>query len=1169
VCAEYLNSYAAVFVDSTKMGEIRFPGGEVDITPACRLGAKQMLSLFVAAMPLKAVLLSYKDTGAASRVEGEVARRGLCGDVFLVGTPAGTRIGDVKVEASVRNWEITFDAAIEGGMAGSEYTLRARITDSGRTVKELESNRFAASDLKNGRFAFTRRWKPAKLWDLHTPQNMYECQLSLLDSDGKIVDICQSMRFGFREFWIDGRDFLLNGTRLFCFAVPLDNAQVSAAAASYNGARETMLRLKTLGVNAVYTHNYGCEPGSHLGFEEVLDAADEVGMLVFFSQPHFSHYDWKTPDADDTNGYAQHAEFYVRKAQNHPAVVMYSMSHNATGYSEDMNPDLIDGVHADRDSWSANNAKLALRAEEIVKRFDRTRVIYHHAGGNLGRMHTSNFYLNFVPIQERSDWFEHWATEGVKPLFLCEYGEPWGMNWTLYRGWYLGKRDFGSAQLPWQFCTAEWNAQFLGDRAFRLNEMDRENLRFEARQARAGRLWHRWDYPFPVIGSYSHGYDNKEDVWAMYITDNWRAFRTWGLSGFNAWSYGNFWKLRDGVDKSRKSYKVDWDRLQAPGFSPDFTDSRYERVDTAYEQSDWIPTAAAKALIRNNQPLLAYIAGKPARFTSKDHNFHPGQTVEKQIITINNSRETVTCDCRWLLDLPQSSTGSRRIQVETGQQGRILLRFALPSVLASGEYELAMTAKSDSGQTQEDSFAIHVLPHPTNLSVTSRIALFDPKGETAELLRTMDITAEAVDASDDLSAYDVLIVGKAALTLDGPAPNIGRVRDGLNLLMFEQTSEVLEKRLGFRIQEYGLRRVFPRVPDHPVLAGLRTQHLRDWRGEATILPPRLRYELRPQHGPTVKWCGIEVTRPWRCGCWGNVASVLIEKPAVGDFLPILDGGFSLQYSPLLEYREGDGMILFCQMDVTGRTEDDPAAAQLVANMLRYVSTYTPGPRRSALYAGDPAGLAHFERAVLPLAEYNGEDLTPEQILVVGPGGGQRLAPHRESLTTWLEAGGHLLAIGLDGGETEAFLSNGVTTENAEHIDAYFEPERMDSPLAGVGPADVLTRDPRQLPLIREGARMVGNGVLAVAPGANIVFSQLVPWQFDYEKVFHRKMTYRRTSFLVTRLLANMGTGGATPLLSHFSSPPGAIMDKEHADRSTILYLDKPVEMDDPYRFFRW
>src|SRR5262249_11907407 len=146
-----------------------------------------------------------------------------------------------------------------------------------------------------------------------------------------------------REFWIEGRDFYLNGSRLFLCAVPLDNAQVGAAWATYEAARQSLERLKDFGINFVYTHNYGCEPGAHLSFQEILRAADDVGMLVALSQPHFSHYEWRTPEADQTNGYAGHAEFYVRVAQNHPAVVAYAMNHNATGYDEDMNPDMIDG----------------------------------------------------------------------------------------------------------------------------------------------------------------------------------------------------------------------------------------------------------------------------------------------------------------------------------------------------------------------------------------------------------------------------------------------------------------------------------------------------------------------------------------------------------------------------------------------------------------------------------------------------------------------------------------------------------------------------------------------------------------------------------------------------------------------------------------------------------
>ena len=69
----------------------------------------------------------------------------------------------------------------------------------------------------------------------------------------------------------------------------------------------------------------------------------------------------------------------------------------------------------------------------------------------------------------------------------------------------------------------------------------------------------------------------------------------------------------------------------------------------------------------------------------------------------------------------------------------------------------------------------------------------------------------------------MLLIGKGALTVDGPAPALKRVRDGLKVVVFEQTAEALEKRLGFRVEEYGLRQVWPRVPDSPLLAGLKTR----------------------------------------------------------------------------------------------------------------------------------------------------------------------------------------------------------------------------------------------------------------------------------------------------------------------------------------------------------
>jgi hypothetical protein len=119
--------------------------------------------------------------------------------------------------------------------------------------------------------------------------------------------------------------------------------------------------------------------------------------------------------------------------------------------------------------------------------------------------------------------------------------------------------------------------------------------------------------------------------------------------------------------------------------------------------------------------------------------------------------------------------------------------------------------------------------------------------------------------------------------------------------------------------------------------------------------------------------------------------------------------------------------------------------------------------------------------------------------------------------------------------------------------------------AGVGPADVHNRDPRELPLVSGGAVVIGNGILAKADHANVVFCQLAPWQFEPGKQMNHKRTFRGASRLVTRLAANLGVSGTTPLLARFRAPV------EQAEKRWLdgFYLDVPEEWDDPYRFFRW
>ena len=261
------------------------------------------------------------------------------------------------------------------------------------------------------------------------------------------------------------------------------------------------------------------------------------------------------------------------------------------------------------------------------------------------------------------------------------------------------------------------------------------------------------------------------------------------------------------------------------------------------------------------------------------------------------------------------------------------------------------------------------------------------------------------------------------------------------------------------------------------------------------------------------------------------------------------------------------MVLFCQMDVTGRTAHEPAADRLVRNILAYVAGWKTGTRRTVMYAGDANGMRHLRSTGLEVEAYDGRDLPGNRVLVVGPGGSRELMDKVWNVNNWIADGGSLLAVGLGAQEANALFSNQVRMRRKEHIAAYFEPAGAGTLRAGIGPADVHSREPRKIPFVVDGARTVGDGVLASLEGVNVVLCQMVPWERPYRTPQYGKRTFRRASCLVTRLLGNMGAGADTPLLARFAKP---VKPWENRGRWLQgLYLDNPEAWDHPYRFFRW
>jgi hypothetical protein len=78
---------------------------------------------------------------------------------------------------------------------------------------------------------------------------------------------------------------------------------------------------------------------------------------------------------------------------------------------------------------------------------------------------------------------------------------------------------------------------------------------------------------------------------------------------------------------------------------------------------------------------------------------------------------------------------------------------------------------------------------------------------------------------------------------------------------------------------------------------------------------------------------------------------------------------------------------------------------------------------------------------------------------------------------------------------------------------------------------------------------------------------MVPWHYGKSGQQNLRKTYRRSSFLVSRLLANLGAESSTPIIERFRTPVNATKTEQRW--LTGLYLDQPEEWDDPYRHFRW
>ncbi len=1111
---DLLGASATVYVDGRKAGAVAFPDTEVDVTAFVTPGKRHVFAIDVSA-DLSGETDVYNESRRKVRAARTVNFKGICGDVWLDLTPSGGRLDFAWAETSVERGEITFRAETSGLTAGKAYAVEAQVVSlDGADRKAFNGTGTVAAD---GVLTMTAPWKGARLWDIDTPRNRYACRLAVMEG-GRLLDETTPFVFGFRDVRVSGRDLLLNGTKVHLRALYDDTQKWRAHAASHTNAVLKFEAAKAQGFNSMIAGNYSFGAGAIPGAEDHLTAADDCGFLYCFTLPHFKDFDG-LDGAEGQAAYRETARKVMRLARRHPSVVLWATSHNAAGYLGAGHPQRIDGKYELPASYNGERRRFARTCRRLIGELDPSRPCYHHESGNLDDFHTVNCYLNWSPIQERSEWLEHWATDGVKPLFFVEWGLPHLASWMSYRGPGFIWREKGFMSL-W---AAEYAAAIRGDAAYEATAAAKTALEREAA------LWRESPRGFAcerLSGLASTLTNNYHGVQARFADDNWRSMRAWGITAALPWDQGGLYRPRPSAPAPVDLTLAD--ARKRPGLVPDVIAAGWGDP-AAYES-----TPLGRSFDRWNRPDCAWIGGAGV-FTDKRHVYAPGETVKKTLVILNDRRKAQTV--AWAAALGGEKR-SGKVRVGIGEKALVPVSFAAPA--KGGDYAVEAAFRFEGGVRQTDRFAVSVLSRKG--AETVPVVLVDTVGKTrAELARLGIAFREGVEPRKD----DRLVIGRESLTkdvLDGKVlPHAWR---GGRTVVFEQSKATLES-IGFRVQTYGLRNVFVRG----AAAGgasdlLRDELLRDWAGASTLERPFTRLSEVESGADGDTFAGYSVGRVWRNGFRGAVASVIPEKPSYGDWMPWVDGGFDLQYSPLLEWRAAWGSVVFCQMDVTARSEPDVVADALIRRLTAERLPPVPGGRKAAEAYGPMAyGVTAFSPRGGRLIDQTVAN-TNHSLFLVSTGAGRPPAGFAERIRN----GATALLLGLDAEEVKAWSP--VPLRTVERSQALFSRiERLPPELEGLSNADWAWHGLLDFTGFADPDAEGNEAFRVVRHGkGRLVFWQVPPWAIDAERRPYLRTSKRRAEFMLSRLMGNLG----------FNRGP-----------ALIRYADVPVPEDDPYRYYHW
>jgi beta-galactosidase len=403
------------------------------------------------------------------------------------------------------------------------------------------------------------------------------------------------------------------------------------------------------------------------------------------------------------------------------------------------------------------------------------------------------------------------------------------------------------------------------------------------------------------------------------------------------------------------------------------------------------PNPGSEAHRRAYQPVAAF----PLELSTRA--FSDGET-QRTLLVFNDSPQARDLEVRWSLKPEAGSweaSGKQRVSLKPTERAHVTAKLTIP------ETAQPITPAQFTVEVWEGSKKLFSESHPWKVfsraavsppqQESGRWAVFDPMGETAQLLARAGVTFTPLTAEAQLPpGTRVVVIGKNALKKEpGGRIVVGRqqgfyqqLRDfvarGGTLLVFEQ--EVYPAALiPLTLSQHDASIAFARGGAHPALGRLNDTDFAHW------LPD------------------------------GVVSRREIVKPTFGGFLPLVDSGGprGLETAGLAELQLGRGRMILCQLNVTDRIEIEPAAAALVQAMLNYAFTPPSPPAATGVVADDTAAAKldavglRYQRLRTPLAS---ADLGRfGQLIVTDP---SRLAGSEQVLRRFVAGGGKVVLHGV-------------------------------------------------------------------------------------------------------------------------------------------------------------